>query len=123
MPGEALSGLRSSPITELLPGFSSRAPLAFAGGHVSNNPRRGRCVSVTGPAAPRRTSCLQRRHIDYETVFDVALEKPVVGRIDFLDADELDVAHDVVRGAKIEHFLGFGDAPDERAGKLPPSTP
>jgi hypothetical protein len=32
--------------------------------------------------------------------------------VDLLDADELDVRDDVLRGAEIEHFLRLGDAAD-----------
>src|SRR6185369_4469653 len=34
---------------------------------------------------------LERRHVDHEAVFDVAPQHPLVGLVDLLDGDQLDV--------------------------------
>jgi hypothetical protein len=60
----------------------------------------------------------QRGHINDEAVFYVVLHHPVIGFIDFLDGDELDISGDVVLTAKIQHFLGLLDAIDERTAKI-----
>jgi hypothetical protein len=44
-------------------------------------------------------------------------QKLAAVRIDLLDRDDFDIGSDVVCAAKVEHFLGFGDAPDVRAGE------
>jgi hypothetical protein len=59
----------------------------------------------------------QRGHVDDEAVFDVALEDALVGFVDLLDADKLDIGGDAVLAAEIEHLLRFGDAADEAAGE------
>src|SRR5882762_8842467 len=64
---------------------------------------------------------LQRSHIDDETVLHVALQQAVVGFVDLLDVDHLDIAHDVVFAAEVQHLLGLGDASDQRTRKLPAS--
>src|SRR5690242_18013338 len=44
---------------------------------------------------------LQRGHVDDESVLDVALEHPLVGLVDLLDRDGLDVRGDLSGGAEI----------------------
>src|SRR5512135_1548659 len=61
----------------------------------------------------------QGRHVDDEAIFYVAPKHPFVSLIDLLDRDLLDVGHDVVLPAEIEHLLGLSDPPDQRTGKLP----
>jgi hypothetical protein len=56
------------------------------------------------------------RHVDDEAVLHVALQQPLVGLVDLLHRDELDVGGDVVLAAEVEHLLGLADAADERAG-------
>ena len=59
----------------------------------------------------------ERGAIDHEAVLDVALEHALVGCVDLLDRDHLDVGDDAVLGAEVEHLLGLRDAADERAGE------
>ena len=53
-------------------------------------------------------------HVDGEAVLHIGLEQPLVGFVDLLDRDDLDIGSDVLRAAKVEHLLGFGDAADGR---------
>jgi len=62
---------------------------------------------------------LQGRHVDDEAVFHVASEHPLVSHVDLLDRDLLDVGHDAVLPAEIEHLLGLPDPTDQRTGELP----
>ncbi len=62
----------------------------------------------------------QRLHIDNEAVLHVALDDPVIGFVDLLDRDHLDVADDAVLGAEIEHLLGLRDATNERTREMTP---
>ncbi len=39
----------------------------------------------------------------------------LVGFIHLLDRNQFNVGLDIVRGAEVEHLLGFTDAPDHRA--------
>lgn len=52
---------------------------------------------------------VERSHIDGEAVLHIGLEQSVIGFVDFLDGDDLDIGSDVMGPAKIEHLLGFGD--------------
>src|SRR6185312_1017916 len=61
---------------------------------------------------------LQRRHIDYKAILDVALEHAIVSLVDLLNWNHLDVGSDVVLAAEIEHLLRFRDSADKRAGEL-----
>ena len=47
--------------------------------------------------------------------FTSDLSQPLVGFVDLLDRNDLDVGGDVVLAAEVEHLLGFGEAADERA--------
>jgi hypothetical protein len=69
---------------------------------------------------PRRDS-FEGGHVNDEAEFHVVLQEAVVGFVNLLDGDEFDVAGDVMVAAKIEHFLRFANAADERAGELPAS--
>jgi starvation-inducible DNA-binding protein len=57
---------------------------------------------------------------DHEAVLHVALEHPRVGRLDVVHRDRLDLGHDAVLGAEVEHLLRFADAADERARDAAP---
>ncbi len=48
-------------------------------------------------------------HVDGEAVLHIGLEQPLVGFVDFLDGDDLNVGGDVVLAAEIEHLLSFGE--------------
>ena len=52
--------------------------------------------------------------------FTSLLQQPLVGLVDLLDADQLDVGRDPVLGAEVEHLLRLADAADGRAGEAPP---
>src|SRR6266404_9784316 len=60
---------------------------------------------------------LQRRNVDHEPVFHVTPQHSLVGFVDVIDLDFLDVAGDSALGAEIEHLLSLGDSADERAGE------
>src|ERR1700722_5992400 len=64
---------------------------------------------------------LQRSHVDHEPVFPVALEQAVVGFVDLLHFDHLDIRIDSLLGAEIEHLLGFGNAADGGAREAAPA--
>lgn len=54
-------------------------------------------------------------HIDAETVADVAFYHALIGFVDLLDRNHLDVRDDVMPAAVIEHLLRLRDAADEGA--------
>ena len=54
---------------------------------------------------------IEKRYFTFE------LEQPLVGLVDLLNRDDLDVGGDVVLAAEVEHLLRLGDAADERAGE------
>src|SRR5207342_2213897 len=56
----------------------------------------------------------KRGAVDYESIFDVAAQHAVVGRVDVLDRNHLDLGHDAALGTEIEHLLGFSEAADQR---------
>jgi len=58
---------------------------------------------------------LQRREIDDEAVAHVALEHALVGVIDVLHRDHLDVGQHVLLGAEIQHLLRLLNAADQGA--------
>ena len=51
---------------------------------------------------------------------NVTPEHPLVGVVDAVHRDQLDVGNDVALSAKVEHLLGLADAADERAGDTAP---
>src|SRR3954451_17285141 len=59
----------------------------------------------------------ERRHVDREAVLHIGLDQPLVGFIDLLDRDHLDVGGDIVLAAKVEHPLRLRQAADGRAGE------
>nr|GFD54090.1 hypothetical protein [Tanacetum cinerariifolium] len=52
---------------------------------------------------------------DYEAVLYVALQHALVGFVDVLNVNDLNIRHNVVLGAEVEHLLRFGNAANERA--------
>src|SRR2546425_2087359 len=72
-------------------------------------------VIVLLPSPVDIAFCLERRllqggHVDDEAVLHVALRQPVVGFVDPLDWNHLDVGRDPVLGAEVQHLLGLPDA-------------
>jgi hypothetical protein len=55
----------------------------------------------------------QRRHVHHKAVFDVVLQHPVIGLVDVLHGDHLDVRNNAMLGAEIQHLLGLGNAADQ----------
>src|SRR5512144_439099 len=53
--------------------------------------------------------------IDHKPVAHVRLDRSVVGRLDVIRLDDLDLGLDAVLGAEIEHLLCLGNAADQRA--------
>src|SRR5690606_14355590 len=74
-------------------------------------------VGSVGATMGGRTSGVERVHVDDEAVAHVALQHALVGLVDGLHADRLDVGDDAMLGAEVEHLLGFGDAADQRTGQ------
>lgn len=60
---------------------------------------------------------LQRRHIDDETIANVAFDGALIRFFDALNRDEFDVRRDAALGAVVEHFLRFGEAANSRSGE------
>jgi hypothetical protein len=52
-------------------------------------------------------------HVDYKTVFDIAFHNAVPGFIDVLHGGHLNIGHDVMFRAKIEHLLRFLNAAND----------
>src|SRR5207244_12746613 len=48
-------------------------------------------------------------------------QHPLLGFVDLLHSNHLDLARDSAPGAEIEHLLRFRDSPDQRADKAPAS--
>src|SRR6516165_629712 len=64
-----------------------------------------------------RTPLLERSHVDDEAVLHVVFEEAVVGLVDLLNGDFLDVRGDCMVSTEVEHLLGFLDATDGGAGE------
>jgi len=80
-----------------------------------------RCSPGPPAAISAPASLLQRRHVDHEPVFHVALQKALERFIDLVDPDHFDVRRHTVRGAEIEHLLRFGNASNNRSGQPAPA--
>ena len=76
--------------------------------------RPGRAAASRRPGG--RSDVTQGRGVDDEPVADVGGEHPLVGLVDLVGGDDLDLGADAVLGAEVEHLLGLGDAADHRAG-------
>ena len=61
----------------------------------------------------RWTPGLQRRHVDHEAVLYVAREHALVGPVDLLDADQLDVRRDAALAG-----VGLGYVIEEQVASL-----
>ncbi len=55
-------------------------------------------------------TCLHSISVDDESVLDIALQRAHIGLVDLARLDQLDVAHDVVAAAEVQHLLGLADA-------------
>ena len=64
----------------------------------------------------------QLLHVDDEAIADVRLLHPLIGLVDLIRGDGLDVAGDAVPGAEVQHLLRLPDPADQRAGDAP-TTP
>ncbi len=60
----------------------------------------------------RRPPALQRRGVDHEPVAHVAVHDAVVGLVDPIGRDRLDLRADPVVAAEVEHLLGLAHAAD-----------
>src|SRR5438270_11549108 len=76
-----------------------------------------RNLDPPGFLASRLFPFLERRHVDHETIFHIALQHPLVRFVDLVHRNLLDVANDPALRAIIEHLLGLSDSANERAGK------
>jgi len=56
---------------------------------------------------------LQICHIDNEAVFHIAFDHPLIGGIDVVHVNELDIRDNFMLGAKIEHLLRFAYSSNE----------
>ena len=65
-----------------------------------------------------RRALPETRHINDESVFHIAFQHSLIGSIDVIDGDHLNVRNDVMFGAKIQHVLSFTDPADERTRYL-----
>src|SRR5918998_5866300 len=90
---------------------------------VGRGRRTGPSVDVVqrtppGPrsGAGRGRASAQGGGVDDEPVADVGGQDALVGLVDLVGGDDLDLGADTVLGAEVEHLLGQGDAADHRAG-------
>src|SRR5215213_7023297 len=76
-------------------------------------------ITIKLASAPRRapTSWIS---LYCRTSLHLTFQHALVGLVDPLDGDALDVGDDAVLGAEVEHLLGLRDAADQRAGDRPP---
>ncbi len=77
---------------------------------------RGRTHRPRAPPSLRSWSG-ERAAVDHEAVAHVGGEHALVGLVDLVGVDHLDLADDAVLGAEVEHLLGLGDAADHGAGE------
>lgn len=61
----------------------------------------------------------ERRRVDHEAVAHVGGQDPLVGLVDLVGRDDLDLGADAVPGAEVEHLLCLTDAADQRTGVRP----
>src|SRR5690606_18485468 len=82
----------------------------------------------TRHGCPRGSACRSQARIvgldgggvDDEPVAHVAVDHPVVGVVDLVGGDDLDLGADAVLGAELQHLLGLGDAADHGTGQRAP---
>ena len=58
-----------------------------------------------------RSVRFERSHVDAEAVLHIGLEQLLVGFVDLLDGDDLDIGGDVVVPTKVKHLLGLAAIP------------
>ncbi|MEU7838216.1 hypothetical protein [Nonomuraea sp. NPDC049129] len=77
-----------------------------------------------GSAGPGRWPVALRfsREWRCRAVADVGGQDSLVGLVDPVGGDHLDLAADTVLGAEVEHLLGQGDATDHRTGEDAPGA-
>ena len=75
---------------------------------ISGFRARHRQVSLSG---------LQRCHINHKAVFHITFQHAFIRFINILNLNHFDIGSDAMLATEIKHFLGFGDAADERAGE------
>src|SRR5580692_3250895 len=79
-------------------------------------------LHVSKSAAPRPPlRRLEGSHVDREAILHILLEQPLVGFVDLLYGNHLNVRSDVLLAAEIKHLLGFWQAADRRTGQTAPS--
>jgi hypothetical protein len=71
----------------------------------SSPPGVGTGLTGSGAGEKTRDSRRKRGVVDHEAIFDVALLHAVIGFVDLLDQDHLDLRDDAPFGAEIEHLL------------------
>ena len=62
----------------------------------------------------------ERGGVDHEAVPDVTADDPVVGVVDLIAADDLDLGAQAMLSTEVQHLLRFSDAADRRTGEAPP---
>src|SRR5438067_13906841 len=70
------------------------------------------------------TICLflsQPRHVDHKPIFDDTLQHPLIGFVDLLHWNHLDLARDSAVRAEIEHLSRLGNSPNQGSGQAPAS--
>jgi hypothetical protein len=100
-----LTGMNSEATSANAPSASAKTAPQAAGCFPPGLVGGGNRISM--PASLSR----QRRAVDHEAVLHVALEHALVGFVDLVGADHLDVGDDAVFGAEVEHLLGLGIPP------------
>ena len=71
-------------------------------------------ASLTSDALPNETSL----DVNHKSVVHIILHQSLHGCIDILNANSLNLTHDVVLGAEIKHILHLLDTPNEAATNL-----
>src|SRR2546427_4187774 len=59
-------------------------------------------------------------HVNDEAISNISFDRPLPSRFDLLNGDHLDVCHDVLFSAVIEHLLSFANTTDARARQFSP---
>lgn len=69
--------------------------------------------AIDGPASATGRRGVERGDIDHETIFHIALQHSLIGCVDLLDSNHLDVRNDPLLRAEVEHFLRFRDTANQ----------
>src|SRR4029077_11965331 len=96
-------------------------PYRAGGSSSGRTPAFGAGYLGSIPSPPATFLCplrylSQRRQIDHESKAYVALEDSLVGFVHVLNRNHFNIGLNPVRGAEVEHLLGFSDATDHRPG-------